>query len=117
MMNKMLKFFSSPNINLAVHSSQRKTCRISSPVNSSPHVKLFRLLTPLPSLLYSSIIRWGKRSVSDAEAAMVRHLRDSPLRWGKRTMRSLDMAEMAAEMAAAEKRAPLRWGKREGLVR
>ena len=80
-------------------------------------MKLFRLLTPLPSLLYSSIIRWGKRSVSDAEAAMVRHLRDSPLRWGKRTMRSLDMAEMAAEMAAAEKRAPLRWGKREGLVR
>ena len=59
--------------------------------------------------------------MSDAEAAAaaVRSLRDSsPLRWGKRTMRSLDMADIAEEMAAAaQKRAPLRWGKREGLVR
>ena len=60
--------------------------------------------------------------MSDAEAAAaaaVRSLRDSsPLRWGKRTMRSLDMADVAEEMAAAaQKRAPLRWGKREGLVR
>ena len=65
----------------------------------------------------SSIIRWGKRSVSDEETAVVRNLRESPLRWGKRTMRSLDMAEMAAEMAASQKRAPLRWGKRAGSVR
>ena len=42
-------------------------------------------------------------------------MRESPLRWGKRTMRSLDMAEMAAEMAAAQKRAPLRWGKRASV--
>ena len=61
--------------------------------------------------------------MSDAEAAAaaaVRSLRDSsPLRWGKRAMRSLDMADIAEEMAAAaaQKRAPLRWGKREGLVR
>ena len=47
----------------------------------------------------------------------MRNLRESPLRWGKRTMRSLDMAEMAAEMAAAaaHKRAPLRWGKRASV--